>query len=242
MRCAITSELPRKFVGGEVTSSNDRTSGESSRLAADFRCFALQDRFIEPNSIGEISPEIMSLLNYMYRLASVYKSWNQATSKGSERDPSSSREKLAIRWSSIRSSLLGFPSAYNASVPHAGINDFTYESIRLAVIILSRKGVAAMDPTHVTINTSEYFQEDAKQLRAALEKTRLFEFWEPLPGALIWCLAICVNVCENGTLKNWFLAHLSRTAVTYALIRFKQLHECMMTILHGLRELKVVHE
>lgn len=237
----ITSELPSRYKNIEITSIAEQNPGESPRLAADFRCFVLQNHFADPKALGEISPEIMSLLNYLYQLANIYKTWNNTSFASSQLDPNSTRERLTFRWSSIRSSLSSFPSAH-ASVPHAGINDYTYESIRLAVIILLRKGASAMDPTQVTTNATECLQEDVNRLRAALENTRLFEFWEPLPGALIWCLAIGANVCRNGMLKNWFLVHLSRSMITYSLIRFKQLHECVVTILYGLKQLMVVYE
>ncbi|RFU29716.1 hypothetical protein B7463_g6593, partial [Scytalidium lignicola] len=242
VRCVLTSDLPLRYINFGDPNAAKYNGGESVKLIADLRCFTLQECFLGPEALDGISPGVLNLLDYLYRLVGIYKSWNEISLTAAvilDSDSASNKDVLVARWLSIRSSLLTFTSA-DSPVSHPAINDYVYESLRLAIIILSRKGISAMDPTHTTtMDTNQSFEEDVWNLRKALEKTRLFEFWEPLPGAVIWCLAIGVNVCEKGLLQSWFLVHLLRTVITYALLRSKELDESMWMILYALRELQV---
>ncbi|KAH8821451.1 hypothetical protein F5884DRAFT_87770 [Xylogone sp. PMI_703] len=238
--CVLTSSLPYRFTGPERISIVEDIIGESANLE-DFRCFTFQEYFVGPEALDGIGLEVLYLLDYLSRLVCIYKAWNETDPAAYVEPVSASvsnRDALTARWSSIRSSLLDFPSA-DSPVSHPATNDYVYESLRLAIIILSRKGIPVMAPANKSASTAQLFEEDAKSLQKALEKTRLLEFWEPLPGAVLWCLAVGANACQKGMLKSWFSAHLLRTITTYALFRKKELDVSMRMILHGLRELQV---
>jgi hypothetical protein len=223
--CIITSRLAHRF---EVDTSPNTHPGPSRKVdfPTDFRLFTLGKYFINPTQFVDVSRDSVNILQYLCRLSNISTDWH-------DHNPLTEIEKLSLanRWLSIRSSLLSLPSS-NSSIVLGVTDDYVYESCRVAGIILSSVGLRTIDP---------YFSEDEprlpylKLLKESLERTNLFQFWHPIPGALMWVLAIGARFTEKGREKSWFLAQLARTYIVYALTQWDEVEISLKAVLYALK-------
>lgn len=226
--CIITSRLTHRF---ELTGSlDDPHLGHSRKInfLADFRVFTLQKDFINPTQLLNVSRETATVLEHLCRLSSISIEWHDK--------PLTEFEKISLanRWLSVRSSLLSLPSS-DGSVVLGLTGDYIYESCRLGGIILSSVGLRTMDPYYSENASQSPSQEDLRTLKASLERTNLFQFWHPIPGGLMWVLAIGSRFTRKGPEKSWFLAQLARTCIVYALIQWDQVEVSLKAVIYALK-------
>lgn len=71
-------------------------------------------------------------------------------------------------------------------------------------------------------------------LKHLLHQTDIDGFWGPLPGALIWCLAIGVRLSQPGSIRKWFMMQIQRTSCAMAQDGCEKVIQCLRTVLVGL--------
>jgi len=90
--------------------------------------------------------------------------------------------------------------------------DQVRESCRLAYLIWTLRDRCS------TNNKSSMLQA----LKESLDKTNLSDYWLPIPGALLWCLLIGVNMThDTHTLYPWFTSQLLSFWVPISLHRWQ---------------------
>lgn len=65
------------------------------------------------------------------------------------------------------------------------------------------------------------------QLKYHLNLTCLISLWHPIPGALLWCLVVGVEISEGTPEHSWFVANLMRTVTALALVNWNGVRSCM---------------
>jgi hypothetical protein len=163
-------------------------------------------------------------------MTNIAKSWHDPSLR------SVIKTELAATWTSIHSSLLALPSADDA-ILFLSTHDYIYESCRLAAIILSKQRLRVIDPLSIA-DIQRQSSGDIKALRNALDRTNLFGFWDPLPGALMWCLAIGASATPKGLRKSWFLVQLARTCIAYSLTNWNEIERSLRMILYSLKNME----
>lgn len=213
----------------------------------DFRVFTLLKGYTSPNDLFPISREIIEVLGYLGRVISISQMWQveQSTSTSTGIDPSI--EALINGWLTIGASLHALPSAEDG-VSLSVSYDYMYEACRIAGVLLSDRGLKSMkgdiklepESNHELLGSGTPGSTHGPQkLKAVLELTNLYNFWHPIPGALIWCLAIGVTLSPKGPLKSWFLVQFSRIATTYSLVEWDGLERSLRIILSGLKNINL---
>lgn len=194
----------------------------------DFRLFTLRKDFLDPTQTGTINRYTVTVLEYLCRLSNISTDWHDKSLTEYE------KISLANRWLSVRSSLLSLPSS-DGSVVLTVTDDNIYESCRLAGIILSSVGLHTVDPYYSASAPQSPSREELKSLKNSLQRTNLFQFWHPIPGALMWILAVGASFTGKGPEKSWFLAHLARTSIVYALTQWDEVEASMKALLYALK-------
>jgi hypothetical protein len=59
--------------------------------------------------------------------------------------------------------------------------------------------------------------DSANELRSLLWESNVDAYYGPLPGTLIWCLAVGARKSPPGSVRKWFLMQLTRTTCPSAL-------------------------
>lgn len=72
------------------------------------------------------------------------------------------------------------------------------------------------------------------ELQALLRQTDIDGFWGPLPGALIWCLAIGARLSKPGPVRKWFIMQTTRVTCALAMEECDLVLWCLEEILAGL--------
>ncbi|KAJ5624046.1 hypothetical protein N7510_000355 [Penicillium lagena] len=72
------------------------------------------------------------------------------------------------------------------------------------------------------------------ELQALLQQTDIDEFWGPLPGALIWCLAIGARLSKPGPMRKWFIMQTTRVTCALAMEQCDTVLWCLEEIQAGL--------
>ncbi|KAJ5820038.1 hypothetical protein N7474_005629 [Penicillium riverlandense] len=72
------------------------------------------------------------------------------------------------------------------------------------------------------------------ELQSLLRQTDIDGFWGPLPGALIWCLAIGTRLSKPGPMRKWFIMQTTRVTCALAMEHCEAVLWCLEEILAGL--------
>jgi hypothetical protein len=91
-----------------------------------------------------------------------------------------------------------------------------------------------LDLSNSGFETDPYLAYAVAHLKHLLRQTDLDGFWGPLPGALIWCLAIGARLSQPGSSRKWFMMQIQRTSCAMAQDGCEKVILCLRTVLVGL--------
>lgn len=121
-----------------------------------------------------------------------------------------------------------YDEVYSARVSEAPKEVWTtehyeFESFRLACLLFSSHGVEFEE------NRIDLRQSRILQLQRCLLHTEMTRYWNEIPGALIWCLAVGANESWEYEQFPWFMANLNPMLMMLSMECWKELERSLNT-------------
>lgn len=133
----------------------------------------------------------------------------------SSHDPES-RRWILTQWGHLHAQLRAInedsPSSSSSPSSSATISDPKAAVIRQAALLFASLSVppSAEHSTTTTTTTGRGAEQAARDFQSILRLTEIYNFWDPIPGALIWCLVVGARISPPGSTRKWLLMQITR--------------------------------
>jgi hypothetical protein len=192
-----------------------------ANLPTDFRIFTLAKVYTNPTRFDPIT---ISILRDLYELVVLSDRFFL------DRFVESDRARITDRWAVIQSRLLSLSKLENK--PDVSNASDIYKCCLLASVIYASRGLSAIPFSYVTC------ERRIVELIISLKRTDLTTLWQPLSGALLWCLFIGASFSRPGREKSWFMVHLWIVVCAFGFDQWKLLDRSASIINSGLNAMK----
>lgn len=128
----------------------------------------------------------------------------------------------------------GFPTGLPTGMPMSLFSDVLSPENKARIAVLLQATEIIRWITRSPSANSQATIPALYDMKDLLQKTDLDNFWDLLPGALIWCLIIGVRLSPVGPLRKWFMMQTTRSTCALAMNICEAVLDNVQMILDGL--------
>jgi len=115
----------------------------------------------------------------------------------------------------------------NPSSAQTSISEHTIPAIYLAIHLDS-----SLPGVLTTSYSSSNLTPLIKKLKYHLNLSPLNNLWQPIPGALIWCLLVGVEASQGMPEYPWFVANLMKAVTALTFVDWEGVKSCMQQLVN----------